>query len=85
MNENAFGTGKLNSVPFTVLNAFHPRCHFHSKRTMVKNKEKSTRDVRNELLIFLYLDIHVGHDKKKNIYTYLGLFKVYTTVYKCTC
>ena len=22
-----------------------------------------TRDVRNELLIVLYLDIHVGHDK----------------------
>ena len=42
------------------------------------------RDVRNELLIFLYLDIHVGHDKKP-IYSYLGLFKVYTAVYKCTC
>ena len=23
----------------------------------------NTRDVRNELLIVLYLDIHVGHDK----------------------
>ena len=43
-----------------------------------------TRDVRNELLIVLYLDIHVGHDKKA-IYTYLGVFKFYTKVYKCTC
>ena len=26
-----------------------------------------TRDVRNDLLIVLYLDIHVGHDKKQYI------------------
>ena len=26
-----------------------------------------TKDVRNELLIVLYLDIHVGHDKKQYI------------------
>ena len=26
-----------------------------------------TRDVRNELLIVLYLDIHVGHDKNQYI------------------
>ena len=26
-----------------------------------------TRDVRNELLIVLYLNIHVGHDKNQSI------------------
>ena len=29
-------------------------------------KRLDTRDVRNELLIVLHLDIHVGHDK--NLY-----------------
>ena len=43
-----------------------------------------TRDVQNELLFVLYLNIYVGHDKK-HMHTYLGLFKVYTTVYECTC
>ena len=48
-------------------------------------KQLRTRDVRNELLIVLYLDIHVGHDKTNiHLYTYIGLFKVYTTAYKCT-
>ena len=28
---------------------------------------KDTRDVRNELLIVLFLDIHVGHDKNQYI------------------
>ena len=40
-----------------------------------------TRDIRNELLIGLYLDIHVEHDKIQYI-RFLCLFKVYTAVYK---
>ena len=28
---------------------------------------KTSRDVRNELLIVLYLDIHVGYDKNQYI------------------
>ena len=38
-----------------------------SQETQVLSYLMYTRDVRNELLIVLYLDIHVGHDKT-NIY-----------------
>ena len=37
------------------------------KKTKKKKKTKITRDVRNELLIVLQLDIHVGHDKNQYI------------------
>ena len=34
---------------------------------LYKLNKHNTRDVRNELLIVLYLDIHVGHDKNQYI------------------
>ena len=34
-------------------------------------RNENTKDVRNKLLIVLYLDIHVGHDKNQN---YLSRF-----------
>ena len=37
------------------------------ERNLALPSESYTRDVRNELLIVLYLDIHVGHDKNQYI------------------
>ena len=64
--------------------------HFSIRQTLILRRKRIlaircyTRDVRNELLIVLYLDTYVGHDKKST-HTYLGLIKVYTTVYECIC
>ena len=33
----------------------------------IEESDANTRDIRNELLIVLYLDIHVGHDKNQYI------------------
>ena len=33
----------------------------------IEESDANTRDIRNELLIVLYLDIHLGHDKNQYI------------------
>ena len=67
MNENAFGTGKLNSVPFTVLNAFHPRCHFIPNEIWLRTKRK-VRGMFEMNCLFSYISISTWGTIKKHIY-----------------